>query len=69
MTTLAIELDLPHGSQHMLIRGTGIVVRSENISDRIDHYEIAVFMPELTASEKEAIAEFVASHPEFEAEA
>lgn len=68
MTTLAIELDLPHEGRHTVIRGTGIVVRSENISDRIDHYEIAVFMPELTETEKEAIADFVESHPEFDAD-
>lgn len=69
MTTLAIELDLPHASDHTVIKGTGVVVRSENISDALDHYEIAVFMPELTAAEKGAIAMFVESHPEFEPDA
>ncbi len=68
MTTLAIELDLPHGERHTVIRGTGIVVRSEVISDRLDHYEIAVFMPELSEVEKGAVAMFVDTHPEFEPE-
>ncbi|MFT7668213.1 MAG: hypothetical protein ACI8X5_000902 [Planctomycetota bacterium] len=68
MTQLKIELDLPHGGAHTVIRGTGIVVRSQNISDHLDHYEIAVFMPELTDAEKDAIAMFVEAHPEFEPE-
>ena len=68
MTQLSVELDLPAGEEHLVIRGTGIVVRSDNISDHLDHYEIAVFMPELSAKEKMASGEFVADHPEFEPE-
>lgn len=66
MTRLSVELDLPMDAEHTLIRATGIVVRSENISDHLDHYEIAVFMPQLTEREKLAIASFVKLHPEFE---
>ena len=65
MTTLAIELELPHSGSKTVIRGQGIVVRSEGISERLDHYEIAVFMPELSESEKGAIGLFVDGHPEF----
>lgn len=74
MTTLAIDLDLPlelrqAGAARVRVQGTGIVVRCEGISDRLDHYEIAVFMPELDETQKELLAEFVRMHPEFEPEA
>jgi hypothetical protein len=68
MTQLSILLELPHGERRTTIRGTGIVVRSENISERLDHYEIALYMPQLTETEKTAICDFVKDHPEFEPE-
>jgi hypothetical protein len=67
MTTLAIELELPQARARTVIRGQGVVVRSESISQRLDHYEIAVFMPELSETERGAIGVFVESHPEFRA--
>ena len=33
------------------------------ISEFLDHYEIAVFMPELTDEDKVAIGSFVDTHP------
>ncbi len=66
MTQLSIELDLPLEDRHKMIRGTGIVVRSENISDHLDHYEVAVFIPDLSDDDKATIASFIESHPEFE---
>jgi len=68
MTQLAIELELPGEGRSIPIRGTGIVVRCETIARALDHYEIAVFMPELNEVEKGAIRVFVASHPEFESQ-
>lgn len=68
MTTLAVELELPHSGKRTVIRGRGVVVRSEGISERLDHYEIAVFMPELSEAEKGAIGMFVEGHPEFRSE-
>jgi hypothetical protein len=68
MTQMAIELELPTAGSVMVIRGQGVVVRSEGISERLDHYEIAVFMPELTELEKGAIGMFVEGHPEFKAD-
>lgn len=70
MTALKIELELPLESSDgermdCVIRGQGIVVRAEKISERIDHYEIAVFMPDLTQAEKDAIEEYVTAHPEM----
>ncbi len=68
MTRLQIELNLPHEGNITVIRGAGVVVRSETLSEHIDHYEVAVFMPDFTASEKESIRAFVQDHPEFEPE-
>lgn len=62
MTRLAIELELP-GEGSRRVRAEGVVVRSEKISEFLDHYEIAVFMPELTDEDKLAIGCFVDTHP------
>ena len=62
MTRLAIELELP-GEDSRRIRAEGVVVRSEKISEFLDHYEIAVFMPELSEEDKTAIGGFVDTHP------
>jgi hypothetical protein len=67
MTQLAIELELPSDGKPLQLRGTGVVVRCEPIAQAVDHYEIAVFMPDLSDLEKGAIRMFVSSHPEFEA--
>ena len=65
---LELEMETSDGEALIIgIRGHGIVVRSEKISERLDHYEIAVFMPELTDAEKEAIREYVSAHPELAA--
>lgn len=65
MTTLAIDLDLPQGEERQRIHGQGVVVRSEKISEFLDHYEIAVFMPDLTDEQKASIDSFVSAHPEM----
>ncbi len=70
MTALQVEVELGFevpGEEKIIcmISGRGVVVRSEKISERLDHYEIAVFMPDLTEVEKEAITEYVAAHPEM----
>ncbi|MCB9916503.1 MAG: PilZ domain-containing protein [Planctomycetes bacterium] len=66
MTVLGIELQFP-GPAGLVVSGRGIVVRSERISERLDHYEIAVFMPELSDADKAAIATYVEAHPELAA--
>jgi len=65
MTTLAIVLELPGTPAPSEVRGQGVVVRSEKISNHIDHYEIAVFMPDLSEEQRTCIDEFVWSHPEM----
>jgi len=66
MTRLEIELELPVPSGEHRVRGEGVVVRSEKISEFLDHYEIAVFMPELSTEDKEAIGAFVDDHPRMD---
>lgn len=63
MTRLAVELDLPIAESEHCVRGEGVVVRSEKISEYVDHYEIAVFMPELSEEDRRAIGAFVDGHP------
>jgi hypothetical protein len=63
MTRLAIELELPIESGSHLMRAEGVVVRSEKISEFLDHYEIAVFTPGLSEKDKDAVANYVSDHP------
>ena len=63
MTTLAIDLDLSQGGERKQVQGQGVVVRSEKISEFLDHYEIAVFMPDLTDEQKVIIDRFVRTLP------
>lgn len=66
MVVLGIELEFP-GMNGATVSGQGIVVRSERISEALDHYEIAVFMPDLSAEDKRTIATYVRDHPELAA--
>ncbi len=59
MTTLRIEFDLPVDSGTRRISGLGVVVRSEKISQAIDHYEIAVFLQDMAQPDRETIEAYV----------
>lgn len=59
MTTLRIEFDLPVDSGTRRISGVGVVVRSEKISQAIDHYEIAVFLQDMAQPDRETIEAYV----------
>ena len=59
MTLLALSLELPAASGARAVRGNGAVVRCERISPGVDHYEIAVFLHDLSESDREAIDELV----------
>ena len=59
MTTLRIEFDLPVASGTRRISGMGVVVRSEKISQAIDHYEIAVFLQDMAQPDRETIENYV----------
>lgn len=61
MTALRVEFDLPVAVGVRRISGQGAVVRCEKIGKHIDHYEIAVFMQDMAAPDRETIAEYVDS--------
>jgi hypothetical protein len=58
MTILELAFELPAGPR---LRCRGAVVRCEPLSPRIDHYEIAVFLHEVTDAERAAIDAYIAS--------
>jgi hypothetical protein len=55
MTVLGLSLDLHFGSRKHPIRGQGAVVRCERISPSLQQYEIALFLHDLSESDREAI--------------
>lgn len=59
MTALRLEFDLPMDPGVRRITGEGAVVRCEKISRTLDHYEIAVFMRDMAAPDRETIAAYV----------
>lgn len=61
MTALKIEFDLPVDVGVRRISGHGAVVRCERIGKHVDHYEIAVFMQDMAAPDRETIAQYVHS--------
>ncbi|MFT5731522.1 MAG: hypothetical protein ACJA2W_003798 [Planctomycetota bacterium] len=61
MTALRIEFNLPVDVGVRKISGHGAVVRCEKIGKHIDHYEIAVFMQDMAAPDRDTIAQYVQS--------
>lgn len=61
MTALRIEFNLPVEVGVRKISGHGAVVRCEKIGKHIDHYEIAVFMQDMAAPDRDTIAQYVQS--------
>ncbi|MFT5284099.1 MAG: hypothetical protein ACI8TQ_000253 [Planctomycetota bacterium] len=59
MTVLELNFELPGNGPELNVRGA--VVRCEPISQLIDHFEVAVFLHELTAKERDAIAVYIKS--------
>jgi hypothetical protein len=62
MTVLQVRLDLPDGGRE--IRAVGAVVRCKRVSPAMEHFEVALFLQEITPTDKDALAEFVASGAE-----
>ncbi len=60
MTALEVAFDLPVTSGVRRISGLGVVVRSERISQALDHYEIAVFLQQMAQPDRETIEDYVA---------
>ena len=61
MTALRVELDVPGSAGTRRIHGAGAVVRCEKISAALEHYEIAVFLQEMSAPDRDWIDSFVAN--------
>lgn len=60
MTVLRMRLDLPlPAGARESIEGTGVVVRCEPLSPHLDHYEVAVFLSDLAASDRERLESYV----------
>lgn len=55
MTMLELALELPTSQGRRKVRGKGAVVRCERISAAIEHYEVAVFLHELSEADRRAI--------------
>ena len=62
MTVLQIRLGLPDddGGEHE-IRAAGAVVRCEKVSPAMEHYEVALFLHEISPADRETLATFVTS--------
>lgn len=61
MTALRVEFELPTEHGRRTITGDGAVVRCEKISRTLEHYEIAVFVQNMAAPDRETIEQYVAS--------
>ena len=64
MTVLQTDFELPVASGVRRIRGQGVVVRCERISQALEHYEIAVFTQEMAEPDRDTIETYVKARPE-----
>ncbi len=55
MTMLELSLELPTAQGRRKVRGKGAVVRCERISAAVEHYEVAVFLHELSEADRRTI--------------
>lgn len=63
MTVLEVTLDVKTKGGAKSIHGHGAVVRCEKIAKAIDHYEIAVFLHEMSDTDRAAMEEYVGTRP------
>jgi hypothetical protein len=63
MTVLAVRIELPprRARPAERIEGRGVVVRSRPIAPALDHYEIAVFLSEMSEAQRATLDGFVTS--------
>ncbi len=62
MTILSMDLDLPplgDGPEREHVRGSGVVVRCQPLSPHIDHYEVAVFLNDVSEESRERLDAYV----------
>jgi len=55
MTMLELALELPTPKGLRKVRGKGAVVRCQRLSAAVEHYEVAVFLHELSEDDRRAI--------------
>lgn len=64
MTVLKMDLDLPGSdasTDAVNVRGAGVVVRCQPLSPHVDHYEVAVFLNDITDSNRERLETYLAA--------
>jgi hypothetical protein len=69
MTVLRMELDLPIRAgdvpgadpKERHVGGTGVVVRCQPLSPHVDHFEIAIFLNEITDEDRERLESYVSA--------
>ncbi len=61
MTVLQMDLALPEvaGIDDPRVKGSGVVVRCQPLSPHVDHYEVAVFLNDLTDSARERLEAYI----------
>ncbi len=55
MTVLGVGLDLPVDGGVRRITGSGAVVRCQRISPALEHYEVAVFLHDMSEGDRDAL--------------
>jgi len=63
MTVLELTLEMKTSDGASAIHGNGAVVRCERIAKGVDHYEIAVFLHDMSESDRERLAAYVGTRP------
>ena len=61
MTVLDLALEVALDGRKRKIAGRGAVVRCERISPSVEHYEVAVFLHEMTEGDRALLDRFVMS--------
>jgi hypothetical protein len=65
MTVLAVALELPGtgGAAGRRITGSGAVVRCQRISPALEHYEVALFLHDMSEADRDALEAHVRGAP------
>lgn len=70
MTVLRLAVDLPERgtgaarSPEYTVRGSGVVVRCRPLSPHVDHFEVAVFLNDISELDRAKLEAFVQAHGE-----
>ena len=63
MTVLDVAIEVKTSAGPRNIRGHGAVVRCERIAKAVDHWEVAVFLNDMSESDRRAMEEYVGMQP------